>query len=60
LINLSRIQFITQNCITDKKDYPSFLEWVPFDRFNKLGFAKVYSAKWINGQAYYYKQDDWC
>ena len=44
--------------------YPRFLEWVPFDRFedikqiDKGGFAKVYSAKWIDGQAKYTKQDD--
>jgi hypothetical protein len=44
--------------------YPSFLQWVPFDRFEDIkqigegGFAKVYSAKWIDGQAIYYTQDD--
>src|ERR1043165_5381675 len=44
--------------------YPLFLEWVPFDRFEDIkqigegGFAKVYSAKWINGQALYENQDD--
>src|ERR1051325_5447690 len=44
--------------------YPLFLEWVPFDRFEDIkqigegGFAKVYSAKWIDGQAEYEKQDD--
>jgi hypothetical protein len=43
---------------------PLFLEWVPFDRFEDIkqigegGFAKVYSAKWIDGQAEYDKQDD--
>src|SRR5690348_1112820 len=36
--------------------FPSFLEWVPFDRFEDIkqigegGFAKVYSAKWIDGK----------
>ncbi|GET66190.1 kinase-like domain-containing protein [Rhizophagus irregularis DAOM 181602=DAOM 197198] len=41
-----------------------FLEWVPFDRFEDVkqigegGFAKVYSATWINGEAEYDKQDD--
>ena len=41
--------------------YPLFLEWVPFDRFEDIkqigegGFAKVYSAKWIDGQAIYEK-----
>ena len=45
-------------------DYPLFLEWVPFDRFEDIkpigegGFAKVYSAKWIDGGAIYKKQDD--
>src|SRR5947199_5658660 len=41
-----------------------FLEWVPFDRFEDVkqigegGFAKVYSAKWIDGQSKFSKQDD--
>ncbi|EXX72818.1 uncharacterized protein OCT59_012327 [Rhizophagus irregularis] len=48
----------------DIKYYPSFLEWVPFDRFEDMkqigegGFAKVYSATWIDGIAKYIKQDD--
>ena len=39
--------------------YPLFLEWVPFNRFEDIkqigegGFAKVYSAKWIDGRAKY-------
>ena len=39
--------------------YPIFLEWVPFDRFEDIkqigegGFAKVYSAKWIDSQSIY-------
>jgi serine/threonine protein kinase len=43
---------------------PLFLEWVSFDRFEDIkqigegGFAKVYSATWIDGQAKYIKQDD--
>src|ERR1051325_10910685 len=43
-------------------DYPLFLEWVTFDRFENVkqigegGFAKVYSATWIDGIAYYTKQ----
>ena len=38
--------------------YP-FLEWVPFDRFTDIkevgkgGFAKVYSATWIDGKLKY-------
>src|ERR1051325_3658684 len=48
----------------DGYSYPLFLEWVPFDRFEDIkqigegGFAKVYSAKWIDGKALYKKQDD--
>src|SRR5579859_5916617 len=43
---------------------PLFLEWVPFDRFEDVkqigegGFAKVYSATWIDGKAKYNKRDD--
>ncbi|EXX64336.1 uncharacterized protein OCT59_011794 [Rhizophagus irregularis] len=50
--------------IGDGKYGPSFLEWVPFDRFEDMkqigegGFAKVYSATWIDGIAEYIKQDD--
>ena len=38
----------------EKGNYP-FLEWVPFDKFTDIkeigegGFAKVYSATWIDG-----------
>ena len=48
----------------NRKYHPLFLEWVPFDRFEDIkqigegGFAKVYSAKWINGQAKYTKRDN--
>ena len=41
----------------------SFLEWVPFDRFTDIkkvgegGFAKVYSATWIDGKLKYEKID---
>ncbi|UZO13183.1 uncharacterized protein OCT59_004688 [Rhizophagus irregularis] len=44
--------------------YPEFLEWVSFDRFEDIkkigegGFAKVYSATWIDGRAKYKRQDD--
>ena len=40
-----------------------FLEWTTFDRFTNIkeigegGFAKVYSATWIDGKSYYVKQD---
>jgi hypothetical protein len=39
-----------------------FVEWVPFDRFEDIkqigegGFAKVYSATWIDSKAEYDKQ----
>ena len=42
----------------------NFLQWVPFDRFEDInqigvgGFAKVYSATWIDGKAYYIQQND--
>ncbi|GES76082.1 kinase-like domain-containing protein [Rhizophagus clarus] len=45
-------------------DSDAFLEWVPFDKFKDIkqigegGFAKVYSATWIDGNAEYEKQDD--
>ena len=59
-------EFIKDTIYNAKEDdgYPLFLEWVPFDRFEDIkqigegGFAKVYSAKWIDGQAIYDKQDD--
>ena len=47
-----------------KNDGYAFLEWVPFDRFTDIkevgegGFAKVYSATWIDGCTHYDKQDD--
>src|SRR2546421_10722103 len=46
------------------KYHPLLLEWVPFDKFEDIkkigegGFAKVYSAKWIDGRSKYYKQDN--
>jgi hypothetical protein len=45
-----------------KNGYPLFLEWVPFDKFTDIkqigegGFAKVYSATWIDGNAKYTKK----
>ncbi|RGB41387.1 kinase-like domain-containing protein [Rhizophagus diaphanus] len=45
-------------------NHPLFLEWVPFERFENVkqigegGFAKVYSATWIDGKKRYAKQDD--
>ena len=41
-----------------------FLEWVPFDRFEDIkqigegGFAKVYSATWMDGISKFKEQDD--
>ena len=52
------------NNVAYYEKYPLFLEWVSFDRFEDIkqigegGFAKVYSATWIDGNAKYYKQDD--
>ena len=46
----------------DGNSYPLFLEWVEFDRFENVkqigegGFAKVYSATWIDGRSKYVKQ----
>ena len=37
------------------EEFPKFLEWVPFNKFTDIkqigegGFAKVYSATWIDG-----------
>jgi hypothetical protein len=51
-------------CDDDDVKRPLFLEWVPFDRFEDIeqigegGFAKVYSATWIDGKAKYIKLDD--
>src|SRR5438034_7466097 len=59
LINLLKIQFMIREL-----GYRLFLEWVPFDRIEDInqigvgGFAKVYSATWIDGTAYYDKQND--
>ena len=47
-------------------NYPLFLEWVPFNRFEDVkqigegGFAKVFSATWIDGKSYYkYVDGSW-
>src|SRR5438552_1832224 len=58
--------FIKDTIYNAEYDYygnPLFLEWVPFDRFEDIkqigegGFSKVYSAKWIDGQSKYYKDN---
>ena len=68
----SEIDEFIKDTIYNAKEYrysigyrcPIFLEWVPFDRFEDIkqigegGFAKVYSATWIDGKSYYEKQDD--
>src|SRR3954463_4989815 len=62
----SEIDKFIKDTIYNAQEYggcPLFLKWVPFDRFEEIkqigegGFAKVYSAKWIDGQAKYTKQD---
>src|SRR6185437_4377776 len=55
----SDIDKLIKDSIYDARDndYDEFLEWVPFDRFEDIkqigvgGFAKVYSATWIDGEA---------
>ncbi|GES74455.1 kinase-like domain-containing protein [Rhizophagus clarus] len=50
--------------IKESKFGYDFLEWVPFDRFTDVreigegGFAKVYSATWIDSKSNYYINDD--
>ena len=50
--------------IYNAKYNDKFLEWVPFNRFKDVkkigegGFAKVYSAIWIDGIADYARQND--
>jgi serine/threonine protein kinase len=48
-----------------KKNYSyPFLEWVPYEKFTDIkeigegGFAKVFSATWIDSKSKYYKNDD--
>ena len=48
----------------DYHDRYLFLEWVPFDRFEDIkqigegGFAKVYSATWMDGISKFKEQDN--
>ena len=62
----SEIDEFIKDTIYNAKEYsfcPLFLEWVPFDRFEDIksigegGFAKVYSAKWIDGNSKYRRVD---
>ena len=56
-------KFIKDTIFNAKKYNSRFLEWVPFDRFEDIkqigegGFAKVYSAKLIDGRSEYYKDN---
>ncbi|POG64087.1 hypothetical protein GLOIN_2v1679354, partial [Rhizophagus irregularis DAOM 181602=DAOM 197198] len=40
--------------------YDTFLEWIPFEKFQNItyiaegGFGKIYSAKWPEGNIYYW------
>ena len=60
----SEIDYFIKDTIYNAKYRSNKLEWVPFDRFEDIkqigegGFAKVYSAKWIDGPAEYEKQVD--
>ena len=55
----SEIDNFIKDTIYNAKYQSNKLEWVPFDRFEDIkqigkgGFAKVYSAKWIDGPAEY-------
>jgi hypothetical protein len=57
-------KFIKDTIYNRRNIGDGFVEWVPFDRFEDIkqigegGFAKVYSATWIDGEAKYDKQDD--
>ncbi|GBB97122.1 hypothetical protein RclHR1_02920007 [Rhizophagus clarus] len=62
-------KFIKDTIYDARKDDGYFIdykiiEWVPFNKFKDIkqigegGFAKVYSATWIDGKAKYKKQND--
>ena len=61
--NLNIDKFIKDTIYNARKSR-RFLEWVPFDRFADIkqigegGFAKVYSATWLDGKPYYNQLDD--
>ncbi|GBB97336.1 hypothetical protein RclHR1_02970011 [Rhizophagus clarus] len=61
--NLNIDKFI-KDSIYDARLNLKFLEWVSFDRFTNIkqigngGFAKVYSATWIDGKSEYGKLND--
>ncbi len=62
--NLNIDKFIKYTIYKAKEDYDSLLEWVPFDRFMDIeqigegGFAKIYTAIWIDGKSKFHKQDN--
>jgi hypothetical protein len=60
-------KFIKDTIYEARKFYfSSFIEWVPFDRFENVKqisegddeFSRMYSATWIDGQATYTKHND--
>jgi hypothetical protein len=58
-------KFIKDTMYSARKDIrDKFLEWVPYDRFINMkeigegGFAKVFSATWIDGKLKYYNDYD--
>ncbi|CAG8516382.1 724_t:CDS:1 [Funneliformis mosseae] len=62
----SDIDKFIKDTIYDERneEYPRFLEWVPYDRITDIkelgegGFAKVYSATWIDVNSRFYMKDD--
>ncbi|UZO26765.1 uncharacterized protein OCT59_018978 [Rhizophagus irregularis] len=63
--NLNIDKFIKDSIYNARQKLnPEFLEWVPFDRLinieqiGKGGFAKVYSATWIDGKSKYKNLSD--
>src|SRR5581483_11542444 len=61
--NLHIDNFIKDTMCNIKNKKTPFLEWVPFDRFTDIrqvgegGFAKVFSATWLDGKSYYDDDD---
>ncbi|EXX64199.1 Ypk2p [Rhizophagus irregularis DAOM 197198w] len=52
-------EFIQQSQL-NAVSYDTFLEWIPFEKFQNItyiaegGFGKIYSAKWPEGNIYYW------
>ncbi len=61
----SDIDKFIKNTMYDAREGRNFLEWVPFDRFTDIkqidegGFAKVYTATWMDGCSYEKQDDGW-